>query len=131
MNIVAQMIGCKNKIIINGVDVTPETIPDNGFTVTIGTNTYNFSGNITVETAGDVEDVMVTAGDVTCRDVKNVSVSTGEVTCQSVGRSVTVTTGDVTCRGNIGGDVKTNVGDIKCSGGISGNASTNIGDIRR
>lgn len=131
MNIVTQLFGCKNKITINGVDITPDTIPNAGFIVTIGTKTYNFSGDIKVEIAGDVEEVMVTAGDVVCRDVKNVSVSTGEVTCQSVGRSVTVTTGDVTCRGNIGGDVKTNVGSIKCSGDIAGNASTNIGDIKR
>jgi hypothetical protein len=131
MNILTQLFGCKNKMVINGVDVTPETIPDNGFTVIIGTKTYNFSGDVKVEIAGDVEDVMVTTGNVECRDVKNVAVSTGDVTCQSVGRSVTVTTGDVICQGNIGGDVKINVGSIKCSGGISGNASTNIGDIKR
>lgn len=132
MNIITQLFGCNNKITINGVDVTPDIIPDDGFTVTIGTKTYNFSGNVKVEVAGDVEDLMVTTGDVSVGgDVKNVSVSTGNVSCQSVGRSVIVTTGDVNCRGKIGGDVKTNVGSIKCAGGISGSASTNIGDIKR
>lgn len=48
MNIIAQLFGCKNKININGIDVTPDTIPDNGFAVTIGTKTYNFSGDVKI-----------------------------------------------------------------------------------
>ena len=87
-----------NKVIIDGIDVTPE------------------SKEINISILGSIEDLKVSSCNKLTIDgsVGSVSTQSGdvEVTGDITG-DVKTMSGDVNCSGNIGGSVKTISGDIK------------------
>jgi len=101
-----------NKIIIDGVDVTPDS---KNIEITVNGNLdslkVDMCDKITVN--GNVNELSTTSGDVDCKDV------TGDVKTLS---------GDIEC-GNVGGSVQTTSGDIKAEN-ITGSAKTLSGDIK-
>lgn len=103
------------KVIIDGVDVTPD------------------SKNISIEIIGNVDNVEVGA----CNQIKvqgdvnklKGGVSEVEIT-GSVTGDVTTSTGDVRIRGNVTGDVQTSTGDVEIDGTVGGSVKTSTGDIK-
>jgi hypothetical protein len=87
-----------NKVIIDGIDVTPE------------------SKEINISILGSIEDLKVSSCNKLTIDgsVGSISTQSGdvEVTGDITG-DVKTMSGDVNCSGNIGGSVKTMSGDIK------------------
>lgn len=107
------MIIKNKKIIVDGVDVTPQTT------------------EITITVTGDIDLLDVDACNTVTVDgcVNNASVGVGDLTCGDVTGDAKTGTGDVKC-GTVGGNVKTDVGDIKVHGQVSGNAKTGCGNIK-
>jgi hypothetical protein len=101
-----------NKIIIDGVDVTPNSKTIN---ITIDGNVDNLSvdvcNNIIVN--GDVNKLTTSSGDIDCDDVLgDIKTISGEIECGKVGGNISTISGDVKCK-NVTGNVKTNSGNIK------------------
>jgi hypothetical protein len=106
------IIVTKNKIIIDGVDVTPDAKIVN-ITVT---------GDVEAVSADICEKITVTG------NVKTISTTNGDVKCGNVEGNVSLTNGDIEC-GDVKGDVHNMSGDIKC-GTVGGNVKTMSGDIK-
>lgn len=106
----------KTSIIIDGVDVTPET-NEKQITIIIEGSPENV--NV------DVCDSMTING-----SCKTVSSQTGNITVKDdVSGNLKCGTGEVQC-GNVGGDVESGTGDIKVNGNIQGNVSSGTGNIK-
>jgi hypothetical protein len=106
------VIVTNNKVIIDGVDVTPES-------KTI---------NITVDANIDKLDVDVCDKVIVNGNVNELATASGDVDCKDVTGSVRTVSGDIEC-GNVGGDVSTTSGDVKAEN-IAGNVKTLSGDIK-
>jgi len=105
----------RNKIIVDGVDVTPEN--DKVINITVDGDCE--SVNV------DVCDKIDIKGNVT----KGVKTMSGDISIGGkVDGDITTQTGDVDC-GDVDGTVKTMSGDVKC-GTVAGNVSTLSGDIK-
>lgn len=102
-----------NKVIIDGVDCTPEAKQI----------TINVEGNINELRADVCHEIHVAKG-----DVNSIRTTSGDVYCNNVAESVFTTSGDVECE-DIYGNVETTSGDVS-AGLISGNVNTVSGDIR-
>jgi len=104
---------------VNGVDYTGDSIhiSNDGQTLHITgvrDTVLNISKlpELNIEIHGDVEQLKIGQGDLTCRDVTG-DVKTGQ--------------GDVQCN-NVTGDVKTGQGNIQATS-VAGNAKTGMGNI--
>lgn len=102
------------KIIIDGVDVTPE------------------GKIINIKVEGDIDKLDVAACEsiVITGNVRNIETVSGDIEVSGdVAGSIETTSGDVTCA-NIGGDVETLSGDVRAAE-IHGGVETLSGDIKR
>lgn len=102
----------KNKVIIDGVDVTPDSKQ-------IYINIENDIDKLDVDccekinVAGSVKSLRTTSGNVECGDVTgDIQTTSGDVECGDVGGSIQTTSGDVKCE-IVHGSVKTVSGNIK------------------
>ena len=101
-----------NKIIIDGVDVSPDS-------KIINVLVHGDVNNLSVDSADEI----VVAGDCT-----QVNTSSGDVEVGGNVDKINTTSGDVKVDGDVNGSVSSSSGDIECSK-ILGNASTRSGDI--
>ncbi len=107
----------KNKIIVDGVEVTDKDI--------VNTKTVN----ITVEgNVNSIEADYVTKLDIK-RNVNNVNTVSGDVYCENVTGDIKTTSGDVDISGYVNGSVQTTSGDVSC-GPVEGNVKTMSGKIK-
>lgn len=101
-----------NKILIDGVDVTPN---DKIINIIVSGNAdiIQVDACDTVKVAGDVEKLTVSAGNVDIGgDVYgNVETSAGNIQCGNVEGNVDASAGNITCE-NIKGSAKATCGDI-------------------
>lgn len=102
----------KNRVIVDGIDVTPDSkninITVNGDIENIEADTVN---NIVVN--GNAGSIKTSSGDVECGDVSGyIKTSSGDVECGNVSGSIETSSGDVKCDA-VGGNIKTISGDIK------------------
>jgi len=102
-----------NKIIVDGIDVTPESKEIN---IQVNGNIENLSVDYCnqINVVGDVENIKSTSGNVNCKNVKN---------------SIQTTSGDVECEGDCNGNILTTSGKVKANK-IFGNVSTISGNIK-
>jgi hypothetical protein len=101
-----------NKVIIDGVDVTPD------------------SKVITITVEGNIEELHVDCCNslIVNGNVGLLNTQSGDVECKDVIGNLNLTNGDVEC-GNVGGSIQTVSGDIKCWN-VNGNVYTSSGDIK-
>jgi hypothetical protein len=103
-----------NKVIIDGVDVTPDSNSKH-IDIIVDGNVDKLDIDMCdkLMIKGNVNTLAATSVDVQCGDVTgNVHTVSGDIECGNVGGSVTTTSGDVKCE-NVTGGVKTLSGDIK------------------
>lgn len=101
-----------NKVIVDGIDVTPDTKEIN---ISVEGNINELTVDVckTININGNVYELQTTSGDVQCNDVNNgIKTTSGDVECNNVTGNIQTTSGDVTAN-EINGSVKTVSGDIK------------------
>ena len=101
-----------NKVIVDGIDVTPDTKEIN---ISVEGNINELTVDVckTINVNGNVHELQTTSGDVQCNDVNNgIKTTSGDVECNNVTGNIQTTSGDVTAN-EINGSVKTVSGDIK------------------
>jgi lipopolysaccharide assembly outer membrane protein LptD (OstA) len=101
-----------NKVIIDGVDVSPDS-------KIINVLVHGDVNNLSVDSANEI----VVAG-----DCSQVNTSSGDVEVGGNVDYINTTSGDVKVDGDVMENVATTSGDIECSK-VGGNASTRSGDI--
>ena len=102
----------KNKITIDGTDVTPDTKVVN---ITVNGDVDKVSADYCekIIVNGNVNSVTTTSGDIECKDVSgHIKVTSGDIECSNVGGSIQTVSGDVKAE-NVSGNVTTLSGDIK------------------
>lgn len=105
------IIVTNGKVMINGVDVTPDSKTIN---IKVEGNIDSLSSDIcqTIAVNGNVGKLQNGSGDIECKDVNgDLTSGSGDIKCGNVGGSVKSGSGDVEC-GNIGGGVQTGSGDV-------------------
>lgn len=105
----------KNKIIVDGVDVTPKT-DDKVINITIEGNPSSVNVDVceSLTVNGNVNRVESATGDIVIHGNVNGNVEngSGDIDCGDVSGDVETGTGDVNCK-NVNGSVETGTGNIK------------------
>ena len=101
-----------DKVIIDGIDYTPEKCLQIDLTITgnVENMDINYCKNIFVQ--GNVDTLHNTSGNIQCNDVNTLKSTSGDILCN-----------------NVSGDIKTVSGNVK-SNSISGNVKTLSGNIK-
>ena len=118
----------KNKITIDGTDVTPDTKVVN---ITVNGDVDKVSADYCekIIVNGNANTLTTTSGDIECKDVTgDIKVTSGDIECKDVTGHIKVTSGDIECS-NVGGSIQTVSGDVKAEN-VSGNVTTLSGDIK-
>ena len=102
----------KNKITIDGTDVTPDTKVVN---ITV-------NGDVDKVSADYCEKIIVNG------NANTLTTTSGDIECKDVTGDIKVTSGDIEC-GNVGGSIQTVSGDVKAEN-VSGKVTTLSGDIK-
>lgn len=98
-----------NKVIVDGVNVTPDSKEIN-ITVNGDVNTLEVDSCNKISIVGNVNKLSGGTGDIECHDVTNgLTSGTGDIKCNNINGDVRTGSGD----GTITGSVKTGSGDIK------------------
>ena len=122
------MILDKNKIIIDGVDVTKDyesvSIVING---DVSTAEVSVCKELVI--TGNVRTVKAGQGNITCGSVSGgVDASQGSVRAGDVGGDIKATQGRIACK-NVTGNVTNNMGNIEIEGSVGGSVKNNMGKI--
>lgn len=129
----------KNRLRVNGVDVTEFVKSGGASTTAAAPETDAFKGNRELVVSEPIDSLVInTVHDSTVTVVVKEGGSIGGLTAEdgtivikgSVQRGVKTTAGNVSVKGSVEGDVATMSGDVKIAGDIGGSAKTTTGDIK-
>lgn len=102
----------ENRIIVNDVDVTPDTKVIN-IEITGNVGDIKLASINSLVVNGNADTVNCVSGEVVCGDVYGSVINTsGNITCKKVGGNVNNTTGKISCD-QVFGSVQTKTGNIK------------------
>lgn len=118
-----------NRIIINGVDVTPKDTLKVDIRVDGNIEVVDVDCCDKIDVTGYVKSLRATSSDIKCGDVKNgIVITSGNVNCDSVVGNIKTTSGEVKTRGNVSGSIETMSGNVNCEN-VGGDIKTTSGDI--